>query len=197
MEGRAYVAPRMKRAMLGTTVTAALVGAVWLLWGQVSAQQESRIAPRAGASEPAATAADSLPTLELRALFEPGPKLKPSAAAIALAGKRVRLAGFMAELESPLKGAFYLVPRPVHCDEAGGGTADLPPESVLVTIAWSAEKLIRFVPGAIEATGTFEVGNRADEAGRTSNFRLRLDKPLLPNQSSNQRALTSPKKEPS
>jgi hypothetical protein len=87
----------------------------------------------------------------------------------------VRLVGFMAQLELPPRGAFYLVPRPVRCDESGAGTADLPPESVLVLSASSAGRVVPFLAGALELTGTLELGNQPDSEGRVSAFRLRLD----------------------
>jgi hypothetical protein len=118
--------------------------------------------------------------LEFRELFDPGPALEPSAKALALDGKRVRIIGFMAEMEEPIEGAFYLVPRPIRMDESGGGTGDLPLESVLVAIPGSEGKPLPHVGGPLEGTGVLEVGNRADEHGRVSNFRLRLDQDQLP-----------------
>jgi len=112
--------------------------------------------------------------LEFRELFEPGPSLEPSAKALALDGKRVRIVGFMAEMEEPLQGAFYLVPRPMKLDESGAGTGDLPLESVLIAVGGSEEKPLPHVSGALEGIGVLEVGNRADERGRVSNFRLRV-----------------------
>jgi hypothetical protein len=113
--------------------------------------------------------------LEFSEFFEPGARLQPSEKLRSLAGKRVRLVGFMARLELPPTGAFYLVPRPIHCDESGGGTADLPPESVLVLSAASTGKVVPFLEGALELTGTFELGNAPDSEGRIAAFRLRLD----------------------
>jgi hypothetical protein len=101
--------------------------------------------------------------------------LAPSAKARALDGKRVRVIGFMAEMEEPIRGAFYLVARPTRLDESGGGTGDLPLDSILVAVPGSEAKLIPHVEGALEGTGVLEVGNRADAQGRVSNFRLRLD----------------------
>jgi hypothetical protein len=119
--------------------------------------------------------------LDLRDLLETGgAALRPSPKALALAGNRVRLQGFMAEMEILPKGAFYLVAHPVHCDEAGGGTADLPPETVLVVVPSLASKAMAYVRGALALNGIFEVGNRTDEEGRVSGFRLILDGPLLP-----------------
>jgi len=130
----------------------------------------------APSTEPAVPAAvpEAAP-LAFTELFEAGAALRPTAKALGLAGQRVRLVGFMAQMELPPAGAFYLVPRPVRCDEAGSGTGDLPPESVLVISPASAGKAVAFVPGALEVAGTFEIGNRVDADGRVSAFRLRLD----------------------
>ena len=113
--------------------------------------------------------------LAFHELFEPGAELKVSRKAAALAGHRVRLIGHMAQMELAPTGGFFLTARPLRCDEAGGGTADLPPDSVLV-IAHAAEgKSVPFIKGPLEVSGTFEVGNVADPSGRVSAFRIRLD----------------------
>lgn len=108
-------------------------------------------------------------------LLEPGASLAPSAKIRALAGQRVRLVGFMAEMELPIPGAFYLVPEPVECDEAGGGTADLMPTSVLVLSESARGQVVPHVPGALDVTGVLEVGNQPGPGGRMSALRLRLD----------------------
>jgi len=109
-------------------------------------------------------------------LLEPGAAFVLSAKTKALAGRRVRLVGFMAEMELPIPGAFYLVPQPVECDEAGGGTADLMPTSVLVISESARGQVVPHVPGALEVTGVLEVGNLPGPDGRMSAFRLRLDR---------------------
>jgi hypothetical protein len=109
-------------------------------------------------------------------LLEPGAAFVPSAKTRALAGQRVRLVGFMAEMELPIPGAFYLVPQPVECDEAGGGTADLMPTSVLVISESARGQVVPHVPGALDVTGVLEVGNLPGPDGRMSAFRLRLDR---------------------
>jgi len=113
--------------------------------------------------------------LALRELLEPGPKLRPSEKALSLNGQRVNLVGFMARMEEPILGGFYLVPRPLSLDESGAGTGDLPSESVLVLVPGSEGKAVAHVPGALEGTGILEVGNHTDAEGRVSNFRLKLD----------------------
>jgi hypothetical protein len=87
----------------------------------------------------------------------------------------------MAELEDPPRGAFYLTARPVRCDEGGGGTGDLPPDSVLVIARSATGQELPFYPGAIEVTGVLELGSAADDAGRPSSFRITLDRPTTPN----------------
>ncbi len=113
-------------------------------------------------------------SLDLSELLRPGTVLEPSERARSLSGKRVRVTGHMAEMEEPLEGAFYLVPRALRCDEGGGGTGDLPPHSILVSVTSLPHAKVPFVRGPLEAVGVFEVGNRADEAGRVSAFRLHL-----------------------
>ena len=130
------------------------------------------------ASTPAKAAirsTDPATPLALRELLSPGPILRPSEKARSLNGRRVRIAGFMAAMEEPIEGGFYLVPRPISLDESGAGTGDLPLEAVLVLVSGSEGKVIQHLPGALEGTGILEVGNSSTSEGRISNFRLRLD----------------------
>lgn len=127
---------------------------------------------------PVLLAALSITPLEFREFFEPASaQLKPSAKLVGLSGKRVRISGFMVKMEEPPKGAFYLAPRFVFCDEAGGGTADLPPETVRVIVRSAAGAEVPFVPGPLEVSGILDVGNQTDDAGRVSAVRITLDRP--------------------
>lgn len=111
-------------------------------------------------------------------MLEPSPQeLRPTAKLLSLRGKRVRLVGYMARMESPPRGAFYIAPHPVFCDEAAGSTADLPPEAVRVIVRSAAGQVIPFVPRPLAVTGTLEVGPVPDEEGRVSSIRLVLDRP--------------------
>jgi hypothetical protein len=67
---------------------------------------------------------DGVAPLKFSDSFEiSGSQLRPSSRLVSLRGRRVRIAGYMARMEEPLEGAFYVCPRPVYCDESGGGTA--------------------------------------------------------------------------
>ena len=95
---------------------------------------------------------------------------------LSLAGKRARIIGFMAQMEEPPHGAFYLVPRPVYCDESGGGTADLPPEAVRVIVRSAAHSPIAYTPRRVEVTGVLEIVYKIEPDGQSSMIRLILDR---------------------
>jgi hypothetical protein len=110
--------------------------------------------------------------------FEPGPRnLKPTARLLAVQGKRVRLVGYMAQMETPPKGGFYLCASPVFAAEGGGGTADLPPDAVLVIVHSASGKELGHIPRSLEVTGMLELGPQEDEDGRVSMIRILLEGP--------------------
>lgn len=104
-------------------------------------------------------------------------RLQPSDKLIALDGQRVRIVGFMAQMEDGPSGAFYLAARPVNCDEGGAGTGDLPPDAVLVVVPWSAGAEIRFLPGPLEVVGTLHLGGATRQDGAPARLRIVLDPP--------------------
>jgi hypothetical protein len=121
---------------------------------------------------------DEVPRLAFADFLEassPEPRL--SRRLLELSGQRVKLVGFMAKMEVAPKGAFYLTPRPVSCDEEGGGTADLPPEAVYVMVRSSAGEEIPHTPRALEVTGLLDVGYRVEQDERVTHIRLLLDRP--------------------
>jgi len=158
-------------------VVAAFAALLLMAGGAVALLEakSSSLAPPKPSQSAASQAASEALELSFKELLDPGPKLMPSDKARSLVGKRVRLVGFMAEMEEPLDSAFYLVARPIRLDESGAGTADLPLDSVLVVVPGADGKKIPYVAGALEGIGVLEVGNHTDEAGRVSNFRLRLE----------------------
>jgi hypothetical protein len=123
--------------------------------------------------------ADSPPaTLSFREFFDRGTaELKPSPKLLALSGKRVRLIGYMVQMEVERLGGFYLSSRPTFCDEEGGGTADLPPDTVFVIVSSYKDKKMSFVPGPLEVTGTLELSRRESTDGAISFINLTLEKP--------------------
>ena len=117
-------------------------------------------------------------TLSFPEFFDPdNHELKPSAKLLSLNGKRVRLVGFMARMEKPPKGVFYLCSRPVFSDESGGGTGDLPVDHVRVIMQSAKNKEIPHIARPIEVTGILEIGNREEDDGTVSAIRLLLDAP--------------------
>lgn len=124
-----------------------------------------------------ATPAEPVP-LALRDLFvteKRRTRLSPGVEA--LAGKRVRIRGYMVRMEDPPEGAFYVAPRPVVQDESGGGTGDIPPASVRVRVREAEGAQVPWTPRPIEVVGTLEVGREEDSEGRVSFVRLVLEEP--------------------
>ena len=85
----------------------------------------------------------------------------------------------MAQMRSPPRGGFYLAPYPAVCDRAGAPASGLPPPSVLVLPPAARGRPVAFVEGALEVTGTLDVGKRETEDGERAALRLILDDPKL------------------
>src|SRR5512147_3027015 len=116
--------------------------------------------------------------LELRALYVPREGgLVVAPAVEALRGQRVRVRGFMVQLEEPLRGEFYLAAHPVEQDESGGGTGDLPVASVLVRVPALGDQVVPWRPNPVEVVGTLQVGREEEPDGRVSALRLVLEEP--------------------
>lgn len=125
-------------------------------------------------------------TLTLDRLYENpvGPYgLEPTADLLGLAGKRVRIAGFMVAEQEPLPGQFKLALLPVKLAEREDGPADdLPAATVFVHLSpANAQRFVKFNPGVLEVVGTLDVGPREEPDGRVSQVRLVLDQPFQPN----------------
>jgi hypothetical protein len=102
-------------------------------------------------------------------------RLRLSDQVLALAGRRVRMTGYMAHLELAPKGGFYLAPMPVHSDESAAGVGDLPLESVLVLSRAVGLQPIPAEDGPVEVAGTLAVGTKEDSEGRANWLRITLD----------------------
>lgn len=117
-------------------------------------------------------------TIDFSEFYVFGPRApEPTAKLLGLNGKRVTLVGFMAQMELPPRGGFYLAPYPAVCDESGAGRGGLPPPSVLVLPLAARGKEVAFVDGALEVTGILDVGNKPSDDGEVASLRLILDDP--------------------
>lgn len=117
-------------------------------------------------------AAVSRPTIDFAELYHFGDRGPiPTEKLLSLAGHTVTLVGFMAVLEKPVRGGFYLAPYPAVSDESGAGRGGLPPTSVLVLLEGAGEKTIEPIRGVLEVSGVLEVGN-VEAKGETSTVRL-------------------------
>ncbi len=103
-------------------------------------------------------------------------ELKPSDKLRRLHGKRVRIVGFMAEMEHAPDGYFYLCPRPVLCDESGGGIGELPIDAVRVVVRSQKGQPIKFIAPPIEVTGLLELGGQSEMEQDSWAVRVLVDK---------------------
>lgn len=137
------------------------------------------------------------PTLAFRDLLQTeGGRLEPTQKLKEAVGKRVRLRGYVAELEMPPKGGFWLCPAPLQGDESGGGTADLPPESVFVVVRSSPGIVFRAPRRPLEVTGVLELGPRSLPDGTMTRLRLVLDRAAPKTSPPVRHATKTPSKKP-
>jgi len=129
----------------------------------------------AGLSQASVGSDDEPVRLTFRDLAPASPKQRFSEQVLALNGRRVRLTGYMAQSEQPLEGAFFLCPVPTFLDEGGGGTGDLPPDSVRVTVPSLAGRPVPFAARPVEVTGRLDLGYRDEPDGQVSWVRLTVD----------------------
>lgn len=94
-----------------------------------------------------------------------------------LAGKRVRLSGFMVREEKRQRGVFLLVARsaPPQLDTSCVA-ADLPPAVVYVHLPPEREgRRVPYEPGRLVLDGILQLGPQREADGRNSFVRLRLE----------------------
>lgn len=102
-------------------------------------------------------------------------EIKPSDKLRSLHGKRVRIIGFMAEMEHMPEGYFYLCSRPVLCDESGGGIGEVPIDAVRVVVRSRQKQALKFVAPPIEVTGVLELGGQSELEQDSWSVRLLVD----------------------
>jgi hypothetical protein len=107
-----------------------------------------------------------------------GPRgLEPSTKLLSLNGKRVRVLGFVAEMELANKRNIILAPLPLKPQPEEYGLADeIPAAHILVTIPGDPSVQVPFQSGPLLLAGTITVGNSTAD-GETSFVRMVLDAP--------------------
>lgn len=107
-----------------------------------------------------------------------GPRgLEPSARLLSLNGKRVRILGFVAEMERSSKRDIIFAPLPLKPQPEEYGLADeIPATHVLATIPGNPDEQVPLVAGPLLLTGTLSVGNPA-QGSEFSFVRLLVDSP--------------------
>ncbi len=106
-----------------------------------------------------------------------GPRgLEPTEKLHALAGRRVRMLGFMVRQTRPSPGIAILAPYAFATNEYEYGLADdFPPNVVFVEVPRFADLAVPYTPGPLLLTGTLEFGRREETDGRVSLVRMCLD----------------------
>lgn len=106
--------------------------------------------------------------------------LEPSTALLALAGKRVRMVGYMVRQQPAPKDTFLLSPLAAEISDEDEPLADdLPPSIVAIEVTGAANQPIPLLPGLIQVTGVLHVGAKTDTAsGRVSAVQIALDAPV-------------------
>jgi hypothetical protein len=163
-------------ALLPVALSAEVAPSSAAAWSRHVARSNAAIADlnRASAEIPAALA----DTVELKFSEFYGPigdrGLEFSAKIQALAGKRVRLSGFMVREPSPAVGAFRFAALPIAVENNGLCFADDVPPAVAQLVA-PAGTPIPWRPGRLMVSGKLELGPRLETDGRNSFVRLVLD----------------------
>ncbi len=104
-----------------------------------------------------------------------GPRgLEPTARLMSLAGKRVRLTGYLVHAENAGPGMALLVPQPVLMGDGDEGLADDLPASTVTVLGDVPVNWPPFV--SLRLSGTLEIAPRQEADGRISYIRLLLDK---------------------
>jgi len=123
---------------------------------------------------------EAAPPMRFAELLEDGPAGPMlSQKARKMDGHRVRMVGYMAHLEEGPRDGFYLSPTPVHGDEMGAGTGDLPISAVRVHLH-PVPRVLPAVEGLVAVEGRFELGAKEDADGHVSHLRLFVDAPFTP-----------------
>ena len=151
-----------------------------LAWARYSAQSKLALASLQTTSSAAALtpAPEGVTDLTFAEFFGPiGDRgLDYSEKLRGLAGRRVRLAGFMVREQERAPGRYRLAAWPVVVESQGLCTFDdTPPSTAYVVVPAAGQQPPPWQPGRLVVTGVLEFGPRAESDGRNSFVRLVLD----------------------
>jgi hypothetical protein len=103
--------------------------------------------------------------------------LEPTERLLSLNGRRVRILGYMGEMERDNKRTLIFSPLPLQAQpEEYGLCDDIPATHILVTFPGNSDEQIRPINGKILLTGILSVGNYSENR-ETSFVRMQLDYP--------------------
>jgi hypothetical protein len=107
-----------------------------------------------------------------------GPRgLEPTEKLLSLSGKRVRILGYMANMQLRGNRQLLLAPVPLKAQPLEYGQADdIPAAHVLVRVPGNAAQAVPYTPGLLLLTGRLTVGGRSLD-GENAFVRLLLDSP--------------------
>lgn len=104
-----------------------------------------------------------------------GPRgLEPTARLLSLAGKRVRLTGYLVQAEGAVPGVAHLSPRPVLMGDGDEGLADDLPAGTVTVLGAVPINWPPLVP--LRLTGMLDLAPRLEADGRISFIRLLFEK---------------------
>ena len=108
--------------------------------------------------------------------FPAGPAgLEYSDGARSLAGRKVRITGYMVRQAQPIPWAFILSPVPQSLHEREYGLCDdLPMTAIHVFVPRSSQPMVPRLNGPVAVTGILELGGREEADGRVSTARVRI-----------------------
>lgn len=122
-----------------------------------------------------------------------GPRgLEPTEKLLSLNGKRVRILGYMANMQMRGNRQMMLAPVPLKAQPLEYGQADdIPATHVLVRVPGNAAQAVPYTPGLLLLTGKLTVGGRSLD-GENAFVRLLLDSPQETSSSPAQAPVTAP-----
>jgi len=139
-------------------------------------------APSAAVVPEAPISPDGVTELSFRGLFRfpAGPAgIDYTERARALAGKKVRITGYMVRQAQPVPWGFILSPVPQSLHEREYGLCDdLPMTAIHVFVPRSSQPMVPRLNGPVAVTGILELGGHEEADGRVSTARIRVLGPI-------------------